>query len=53
MESTGEPQRLQTMKASRCLLDQMHSDSNITTEWRGLRTVKGRGEIMTYWVIER
>ena len=49
MESTGEPLRLQTTEASNSLMNAFHQSSGIAIECRGIRNVKGKGGVMTYW----
>ncbi|XP_076309146.1 guanylate cyclase 32E-like isoform X2 [Tachypleus tridentatus] len=50
MESTGEALKIHVSEATKEILDNI---GGYTCEERGLTTVKGKGEMLTYWLIEK
>ncbi|XP_071130761.1 guanylate cyclase 32E-like [Mytilus edulis] len=47
MESTGEPLKIHCSSQCKNYLDELHG---YTVEERGLVSMKGKGEVLTYWV---
>lgn len=49
MESSGEPNKIQVSGSTARKLKKL----NYVVKFRGMVTVKGKGEMDTYWLIER
>ena len=53
MESTGEPCKLQASEGTKLMIDKHFADSDILAVDRGMVSVKGKGEMHTYWVLKK
>ena len=50
MESTGKPLKIHISKTCR---DKLNSMGGFTIQERGLVTLKGKGEVTTYWLLDK
>ncbi|CAM6001884.1 unnamed protein product [Sphagnum balticum] len=53
MESSGQPRRVQASEATHTLLRTHHAQANVTTELRGTFEVKGKGQMQTYFLVDK